>query len=169
MRKKHFFSVYYFLFFHSVVISWMLTEGEVYWASETQYRAFSHHGEATIQEKYAWNWSREDTENEGWCCKGPYQSYSVWVWEDYRTQIFRLKTEVETRLTVCCMNNSKNNLLCCLWIIPPLLYKDLQMFPSYCWVLELLQQWFSVTMSLAVFSFMHLSHKCWLQIILDTL
>lgn len=69
----------------------------------------------------------------------------------------------------CCMNNSKNNLLSCLWMIPVLLYKDLQVFfPSDCWVLELLQQWFSVTKSLAVFSFVHLSNKCWLQIILDT-
>lgn len=31
--EKHFFSVYCSLLFHDVVISWMLTEGEVYWPS----------------------------------------------------------------------------------------------------------------------------------------
>jgi hypothetical protein len=41
------------------------------------------------------------------CCKGPYQSYPVWVREDNWAQIFRIRNKVATRLAPCFMDNNK--------------------------------------------------------------
>lgn len=114
----------------------------------TQHCTCCRHGETAIQETYAWNWSWKDSEIERWvsclliyphllwyliisnqlsisyycnmqCCKGSYKSYSLWVREDDRSQIFQsplimklyqattLECELDvtyplSRITFCC-------------------------------------------------------------------